>query len=305
MHRLLIFSLLLFVLPSLGGARLMAERGTALVFQTDFGLKDGAVAAMKGVAFGVNSNLPMFDLTHEIPAFNIWAAAYRLKQSVPYWPTGTVFVNVVDPGVGTERRGIVAKTKAGHWIVTPDNGALTLLAENPGIESVRVIDVSRLRLPGSEASYTFHGRDVFAYVGARLASGALAFDDIGPIWTNDIVRLSHPAAQLQNGRLTGMIAVLDPQYGNVWSDIPKSLVDKVGLKAGDTVEYQLLHDGKTVRAGRSVFGDTFGQVAPGEPIVFLNSLLELSIALNQGNFASKYHINSGPGWSMEVWRTGR
>jgi S-adenosylmethionine hydrolase len=278
--------------------------GAALVYQTDFGLKDGAVSAMKGVAFGVDPNLHQFDLTHEIPAFNIWAAAYRLKQSVPYWPSGTVFVNVVDPGVGTERRGIVAKTRAGHWIVTPDNGALTLLAENPGIEAVRVIDTARQRLPGSEASYTFHGRDVFAYVGARLASGQLAIDDIGPIWNNDIVRLAHAPATFQRGRLVGMVAVLDPQYGNVWSDIPKSLVDNAGLKAGDRVEYRLLHDGTTVHAGRAIFGDTFGQVAPGEPIVFLNSLLELSIALNQGNFAAKYHIDSGPGWSMEVWRAG-
>src|SRR5574342_921059 len=91
----------------------------ALVFQTDFGLKDGAVACMKGVAFGVDPNLKMFDVTHEIPNYDIWAAAYQLKQTAPYWPPGTVFVSVVDPGVGTERKSIVAKTKTGHYFVTP------------------------------------------------------------------------------------------------------------------------------------------------------------------------------------------
>ena len=106
----------------------------ALVFQSDFGLKDGAVAAMKGVAFSVSDDLRIFDITHEIPPFNIWEAAYRLNQSVSYWPAGTVFVSIVDPGVGSSRRSIVARMRSGHFIVTPDNGTLTLIAENIGID---------------------------------------------------------------------------------------------------------------------------------------------------------------------------
>ena len=98
-----------------------------VVFQSDFGLKDGAVSAMKGVAMGVSSDLKLFDLTHEIPAYNIWQAAYRLEQTVPYWPAGTVFVSVVDPGVGTSRKSVVLKTKTGQYIVTPDNGTLTTM----------------------------------------------------------------------------------------------------------------------------------------------------------------------------------
>jgi S-adenosylmethionine hydrolase len=103
-----------------------------VVYQSDFGLKDGAVSEMKGVAMGVSPDLKLFDLTHEIPAYNIWDAAYRLQQTVPYWPTGTVFVSVVDPGVGTERKSVVLKTKTGQFIVTPDNGTLTLVAERWG-----------------------------------------------------------------------------------------------------------------------------------------------------------------------------
>src|SRR4249920_2995894 len=138
-----------------------------VVFQTDFGLKDGAVSAMKGVAMNVSPDLKLFDLTHEIPAYNIWEAAYRLEQTVPYWPAGTVFVSVVDPGVGTNRKSVVLKTKTGHFIVTPDNGTLTLVAESMGVDELREIDESINRRADSKNSYTFHGRDVYAYTGER------------------------------------------------------------------------------------------------------------------------------------------
>src|ERR1700750_1417525 len=120
-------------------ARLSPAQNKLLVFQSDFGLKDGAVSAMKGVAMGVDTGLKLFDLTHEIPAYNIWEAAYRLEQTVPYWPAGTVFVSVVDPGVGTDRKSVVLKTKTGQYIVTPDNGTLTLIAGSQGIAEVRQI----------------------------------------------------------------------------------------------------------------------------------------------------------------------
>src|SRR3982750_4896570 len=110
-----------------------------VVFQSDFGVKDGAVSAMKGVAMSVSSDLKLFDLTHEIPAYNIWEAAYRLEQTAQYWPAGTVFVSVVDPGVGSERKSVVLKTKSGHFFVTPDNGTLTLISQSLGIEAVREI----------------------------------------------------------------------------------------------------------------------------------------------------------------------
>ncbi len=159
---------------------IIAYADNALILQTDFSLKDGAVSAMKGVAFGVDHNLKIFDLTHEIPPYNIWEGAYRLYQTASYWPQGSVFVSVVDPGVGTDRKSVVLKTKNGQYFVSPDNGTLTLVAESLGIESVRQIDEKTNRLKGSEKSYTFHGRDVYAYTGARLASGAITFEQVGP-----------------------------------------------------------------------------------------------------------------------------
>src|ERR1700730_10086550 len=109
----------------------------AIVFQTDYGLKDGAVNAMKGVAISVDKDLKLYDLTHEIPPYDVWEAGYRLYQSAPFWPKGTVFVSVVDPGVGTKRRSVVLKSRSGHYFVSPDNGTLTLVSDDLGIEAIR------------------------------------------------------------------------------------------------------------------------------------------------------------------------
>ena len=105
-----------------------------LVFQSDFGLVDGAVSAMEGVSIGVDSDIRIHHLTHDITPYNIFEASYRLFQTIEYWPTGTVFVSVVDPGVGSKRKSAVAKTKAGQYIVTPDNGTLTHIKKYVGIE---------------------------------------------------------------------------------------------------------------------------------------------------------------------------
>ena len=294
------FRQLLAALAAVTGLFLNADAESALVFQTDFGLKDGAVSALKGVAFGVSPTLKQFDLTHEIPAYNVWEAAFRLKQTTPYWPSNTVFVSVVDPGVGTARKAVVARTKSGQLIVGPDNGTLTFLAESPGLDEVREIDVARQRLKGSEASHTFHGRDVFAYVGARLAVGQLAFADVGPRLTGDVVRIAYQRATLTNGVLVGGIPVLDVQYGNVWSNIPRELFAEVQPNLGDVFLVKVSHDGKPVFERRVPYVTSFGDVPKGQPLLYLNSLLDMSLALNQGSFAQKFHVSSGPDWLVEL-----
>ena len=150
-----------------------------LILQSDFGYADGAVSAMYGVAQSVSDSLRVFDLTHNIPQYDIWEASYRLIQTVQYWPEGSVFVSVVDPGVGSTRRSIGVRTAGGQYIITPDNGTLTHIKRMQGIEQARVIDESQNRLPASGESYTFHGRDIYAFTGARLAAGAIAFEQIG------------------------------------------------------------------------------------------------------------------------------
>ena len=150
-----------------------------LVFQSDFGLVDGAVSAMEGVALQVDPELKLYHLTHDITPYNIFEGSYRLFQTVNYWPEGTVFVSVVDPGVGTKRKSVVAKTKTGHYIVTPDNGTLTHLNKYLGIVEHREIEESINRRKNRELSYTFHGRDVYAYTGARLAAGVITYEEVG------------------------------------------------------------------------------------------------------------------------------
>lgn len=273
---------------------------TALVFLTDYGLKDGAVACMKGVAFGVNPNLKMFDVTHEIPNFNIWEAAYQLKQTAPYWPAGTVFVCVVDPGVGTERNSIVLKTQSGHYFVTPDNGTLTLVAEDLGIAEVRQIDENASRLPGSERSYTFHGRDIYAYTGARLAAGVIPFEQVGPRLDPNVVMIPYEKARSENGAVLGNIPILDAQYGNVWTNIDEDTFRKFGVEYGALVSVQIKNNGRLVYAGKMPFVRTFGEVSVGQPLLYINSLLNVSFAINQGSFAKLHNISSGPAWQVKI-----
>ena len=288
----------LILMLGLAFGRIAQAQNKMLVFQSDFGLKDGAVSAMKGVAMGVSAELKLFDLTHEIPAYNIWEAAYRLEQTVPYWPGGTVFVSVVDPGVGTSRKSVVMKTKSGHFIVTPDNGTLTLVAASLGIEEIREIDETINRRSESKKSYTFHGRDVYAFTGARLASGVISYEQVGKKLPNEVISLPYQKATLRSGKLHGTIPILDVQYGNVWTNIPDSLFNQLNLKYGDKLHVTIFHRKLRVYDGIMPYCETFGSVARGKPLAYLNSLLQLSFAINQSSFVSRFHVNSGNEWSV-------
>ena len=279
----------------------LAQNGI-VVFQTDFGTKDGAVSAMKGVASNVDASLKLYDLTHDIPAYNIWEAAYRLDQTVIYWPVGTVFVSVVDPGVGTTRKSVVVKTKSGHYIVTPDNGTLTLIAQSLGIDSIREIDEVNNRRKNSGASYTFHGRDVYAYTAARLAAKKISFEQVGPIVNTPIVSIAFQKASLQENKLKGTIAILDIQYGNIWTNINQDYwkaFQKITHKKNELI-VEIYHQQKQVYKGNMPFENTFGAVAVGKPLAYLNSLMNLSIALNQGSFAQQFKVQAGSDWTMTL-----
>lgn len=271
-----------------------------LVFQSDFGLKDGAVAAMKGVACSVSNNLQIYDLTHEISPYNISEAAYRLNQSASYWPAGTVFVSIVDPGVGSDRKSVVMKSMTGHYFVTPDNGTLTLVAESMGIEAVREIDETRNRLSGSNESYTFHGRDVYAYTGARLASGTITFEEVGHLLKAEIVRLPHLKPTIEGQSVTGDIPVLDIQYGNVWTNIDKTSLEKIGLQVGDSLAVSIHFNNEMKFEGTLLLGNTFSDVPQGSEVCYMNSLHHLSFGVNQGNFAARHNISNGDGWKVKV-----
>jgi len=272
----------------------------ALVIQTDFGTKDGAVAAMKGVAVGVSPRLAIYDLSHENTPFDVWEAAYRLKQTASYWPAGTVFVSVIDPGVGTERKSVVLKTKSGHFFVGPDNGTWTLVAEELGIEGVREIDEARNRRKASEKSYTFHGRDVYVFTGAKLAAGVMRFEDVGPELEAKVVEIAYEKARREGGALVGTIPYLDFQFGNVWTNLGEALWAELGVKPGERVKVTIARGGERVYEGEMPYARTFGDVPEGEPLVYLNSLLNVSFALNMENFAERHGIGCGAEWSVRV-----
>ena len=271
----------------------------ALVFQSDFGLVDGAVAAMYGVALDVDKDLKIFNLTHDITPYNIWEASYRLYQSVEYWPKGTVIVSVVDPGVGSSRKSVVAKTSQGQFIVTPDNGTLTHIKKNIGIVSIREIDESRHRRQNTEFSYTFHGRDVYANTGAKLASGKISFEEVGPeLPIEKILELPCGEVVVEEKSVSGCIDILDVRFGSLWTNVPREDFKKIGAEFGDRIEVTIYNNAMLVYQNYIMYGHSFADVRIGEPIIYVNSLYRMAVAINQGSFAKAYNIGTGNHWKI-------
>lgn len=277
-----------------------------LVLQTDFGLSDGAVSAMYGVALSVDSDIRIFDLTHEIPQHNIWEGSYRLFQTVNYWPEETVFISVVDPGVGTNRLSVVVKTAKNQYIITPDNGSLTHIKESVGIVEARIINEEINRLPNSGESYTFHGRDVYVYTGARLASGVISYEEVGPSLDVDkLVELPITKARYDHDSVHGQIDILDVRFGNLWTNIGREIFKEMGIKYGDALEVTIENNRRHIYKNMIKFGRSFADSRLGEPILFVNSLDKIGVAINQGSFAKAYHIETGANWKINFHKSHR
>jgi S-adenosylmethionine hydrolase len=288
-----------FLLIAAALASLPVSARSPLVLLTDFGTQDGAVSEMKGVAYGVSQDLLISDLSHDNP--DIFTGAYRLYQTEEFWPKGTVFVAVVDPGVGTARLSVVLKTRTGRYFVAPNNGLLTLVAERDGIEALRQIDEKVNRRPGSEQSHTFHGRDVYGYTGARLAAGVISFEQVGPMLPpSALVSIAYRKPERVGATVTGIIPVLDIQFGNVWTNIPKDLFDQLHVQLGQPLRVRITHNGALVDDTVAPYQRTFGEVPPGKPLVYINSLLNVAVALNLGNYAAAHKVGSGVDWLVEV-----
>ncbi len=273
-----------------------------LVFQTDFTYKEGAVCAMYGVVKSVDRELEIMDGTHEIPKFDVWSASYRLYQSMRFWPKGTMFVSVVDPGVGTHRRACVALTADGYVVVSPDNGSLTHLKQLVGITAVREIDerINRLKGKGTEKTSVFHGRDLFGYCAARLASGTITYEQVGPEYpVEEIVSFVILEPQLEKGRVRGIFEINDPNFGNLWTNIPLELFRQAGFGYGDRLQVTIRHAGEVVFAERVLFQPSFGYAQKGEMIIYNNELMRIGLAVNQGNFSEHFQIGYGAEWEVE------
>jgi S-adenosylmethionine hydrolase len=267
----------------------------ALLIQADF-----AGHVMTGVAYSVSKDIDVFNLRPLIPLYDIRAASASMAYNAQTWPAGTVFVSVVDPGVGTTRKSVVLKTSNGLLFVSPDNGSLSGPAQTYGIAGVREIDESVNRIPGSDWSHTFHGRDVYSYTGARLAAGVISFEEVGPLLAPRVIMLPTPVGSLENGVLSGNVTGGTGRLGNIAFSIDRFLFEEAGGDYGDLFHAVIRNNERVVWEGTVPYARSFGDVAIGDNLLFINSSGVSSIAINQGNFADKYGIGYGDDWFIEL-----
>ena len=274
-----------------------------LVLQSDFGLVDGAVSAMVGVALEESPTLKIHHLTHDITPYNIFEGSYRLFQTVNYWPEGTTFVSVVDPGVGSKRKSVLAKTVQNQYIVTPNNGTLSFIKKHVGIVAIREISEVENRRKNTEHSYTFHGRDVYAYTGAKLASGHITFEEVGPeLDTEDIVEIPVVETTIGNDFVSGAIDILDVRFGSLWTSITREEFYTLSPEFGNRFEVTIYNNDMLVYQNQGTYGKSFADVRIGQPILYINSLYRVGLAINQGSFAKAYNVGVGAQWSIEIKR---
>jgi S-adenosylmethionine hydrolase len=269
-----------------------AARPNEIAFMTDFGVLDDAVAICKQVMYNLDPDVRIVDISHEVTPFSILDGARLLKGMTPYVPKGTVFVVVIDPGVGTSRKAIVAKSKTGNYYVLPDNGLLTYIQDTDGIEGVHVITNTKWMIQDAISS-TFHGRDIFSPVGAHLARGENGVD-VGPeMAVADLVRLPVTQPKFENGVLKGQIIGTDGPFGNLITNVTREEFAKLGYQRGDTVHL-------TFGANEldMPFVKTFGDVPVGSPLAFIDSRGRLSFSLNEANFAKTYNIHPPVNFSL-------
>lgn len=275
---------LLAILLVLAGTCASSDHPNEIAFMTDFGLLDDSVAICKQVMYNIDPTVRILDISHAVTPFSILDGARYLDGMSAYVPRGTVFVVVIDPTVGTSRKAIVAKSRKGNYYVLPDNGLLTNVQNAEGIEAVRVITNPKWMIQDAISS-TFHGRDVFSPVGAHLARGE-TWTEVGPeMPVSQLVRLNLTQASIVNGALQAQVIGTDGPFGNLITNVSREEFAKLGYQYGDTIRVTL---GTTEL--NMPFVKTFGDVAIGSPLAFIDSRGRLSFSLNQTNFAKTYNI---------------
>ena len=268
-----------------------------IVFMTDFGVVDDSVAICRGVMYGIMPDVRIVDLTHEVTPFSIFDGARFLYGATPYYPAGTVFVVVVDPGVGSTRKAIVARSKRGQYFVLPDNGVLTFVEQRDGIDEVREITNPNWMI-GSKLSSTFHGRDIFSPVGAHLARG----DDWKTVGAEmpvkDLVRLDVKIAKLDDHGLNATIIATDGPFGNLVTNADGSDFLKLGYQRGEDVPVKIGDKEMKLK-----FVRTFSDVPLNQPLLYIDSRGHLGLAVNQDSFAAAYGVR--PPAALFIPRAGQ
>lgn len=284
-------SLLVASISMLGGCDHAGGRDTSppatlktIGFITDFDTRDDAVGICKAVMEGIAPGVKIIDISHQVTPFNVAEGARFLAGSAPYFAKDAIFVAVVDPGVGTSRKAMIAKSKVGQFFVLPDNGLLTLVQKRDGIESAREITNPDWMI-GTKLSSTFHGRDIFSPAAAHLSRGD-DWANAGPVLdVAKLVQLDLHDATIDGQALHGTVIGTDGPYGNLVLNVPAETFSKLGYRIGDTVPVTL-----NARQYKFPFVKTFGDVLVGEPLFFIDSRGRLSLGVNQRNFAQVYKV---------------
>jgi len=249
---------------------------------TDFGTANDAVAICKAVMLGIAPDARIMDITHQVTPYSIEEGARFLNGVTPYYPAGTVFVVVIDPGVGTSRKAVIVKTKKGQYFVLPDNGLITPVIDRDGLDSAREVTNPGWMI-GDKVSSTFHGRDIFSPAGAHLAAGwdyTLAGPEVP-----QLVRLTPKVANFTDKGIDGQVIALDDPFGSLITDIPGDDFKKLGYDLGDKVTVQLDKKPFTLP-----YSKTFMDVPVGEPLLYVDSRGRVGLAINQGNFSQVHKI---------------
>ena len=285
-HWKFIFTIVLFL--SFSPLAVHAQDATGypptIVFMTDFGVVDDSVAICRGVMYSVTPTVRIVDLSHEVTPFSILDGARYLYGATPYYPAGTVFVVVIDPGVGSTRKAVIIKSKRGQYFVLPDNGLITLVAQRDGLDSAREISNTSWMI-GKALSSTFHGRDIFSPAGAHLARGD-DWTQVGPtLDLNTLVKLDLQAAKIDDQGLHGEVIATDGPFGNLVTNVDAEDFLKLGYQRGQTVPITIGD-----RKFDLPFVKTFSDVPLNKPLIYIDSRGHFALAVNQGSFAATYGV---------------
>jgi len=288
----------LTVVPALRAASEPAQKyPPTIVFMTDFGVLDDSVALCRGVMYSIMPDVRIVDLTHQVTPFSILDGARFLYGATPYFPAHTVFVVVIDPGVGSTRKAIVARSKRGQYFVLPDNGLLTLVEQRDGIEAVREITNPEWMI-GSKLSSTFHGRDIFSPAGAHVARGD-DWTNVGPeMAVKDLVRLELKAATFDGRGLSATVIATDGPFGNLVTNVDAEDFLRLGYQRGQEVPVKVGDKEMKMK-----FVKTFSDVPLGQPLLYIDSRGHLGLAVNQGSFSATYGVK--PPAALFIPRAGK
>lgn len=258
-------------------------RKATIVFMTDFGTANDAVAICKAVIASISPDARIMDITHQVTPFQIEEASRFLYGVTPYYPSGTVFLVVIDPGVGTSRKAIIVKSKKGQFFVLPDNGLVSAVIERDGLEGAHEISNQNWMIQAAVSS-TFHGRDIFSPAAAHLTEG-WDYTIAGPE-VPQVLRLTPKTATVDDKGVSGDIIGLDDPFGSLVTDITKEDFGSLGYALDDKVTVQINKKPVTLP-----YVKTFMNVPVGESLLYIDSRGRVGIAVNQGNYSKKFAVD--------------